>query len=251
MKLQRKILLTNIFFVVTATSLFLSYSVGHAEDLIVAFPGNLPPWTLKSCDGGITLEIVRKSLHNSGHNLRVQYLSLKQLNDRIVADADAHAQVESKKVTGYYSDELIEFNTSLISLSPNKYNIQNISDLYDKNIIAFPNASQLFGSDFQSMTQVNPFYEEMADQELQVVNLYNDKTDLILIDRNVFLYFRNTTSMTNTSMPITYHHIPGLTEKSPTFVVFKQKEMRDDFNNGLRQLKNNGDYYDIFYKYTR
>jgi len=96
-----------------------------------------------------------------------------------------------------------------------------------------------------------PAYQEVRDQEHQIVQLYNGETEFILIDMHVFLYFRQITAMTNTSMPISHHLVPGLTQKSPAFVIFKSKDLRNDFNTGLQQLKNSGDYNDIFYRYTK
>lgn len=221
-----------------------------AKELTIAFPANLPPWTLQAKDSGITLEIVRKSLEIKDHSLKTKYFTLEQLNQIIDTDSDAHAQVESQRMNGYYSDEILNFQTSLISLKHNGFEIETVNDLKNKRIIAFQNASILFGDSFRNMAQSNSRYQEIVDQERQVVQLYNDQTDLILIDKYIFLYFRRITTMTNTSMSVVYHQIPGLTEKSPAFVVFRNKGLRDDFNIGLQQLKENGDYYDIIYKYT-
>lgn len=242
-QLKMSFWITTILILVSCNSL-------SAKDILIAFPSSLPPWTLQASDAGITLEIVRESLKIRGHRLKTKYLSLKQLNRTLETDSDAHAQVESREMKGYYSDKIMDFQTSLISLKPNGFKIQKINDLNDKQIISFQNASVLFGNAFQAMTQTNPRYQEIADQERQVVQLYNGQTDLILIDRHIFLYFRRSTAMTNTSMSIAYHQIPGLTDKSPAFVVFQDKDLRDDFNTGLQQLKDSGDYYDIFYKYT-
>lgn len=235
----------------TIVLILLTHNYIFADELKVAFPSNIPPWTLQAEDSGITVEVVRKSLNIRGHKLKTRYLSLKQLNSIIDPDVDAHAQVESRKINGYYSDMVMEFQTSLISLKPNGFSIHTVNDLNNRHITAFLNASVLFGATFQSMAHNNPDYNEIGDQEQQVVLLYNGKTDFILIDRNIFLYFRQITAITNTSMPIVYHIIPGLTEKSPAFVVFKDENLRNDFNAGLQQLKNSGNYNDIVYKYTK
>lgn len=224
---------------------------GFAKQLTICFPSNLPPWTLQKNDSGITIEIVRKSLKNRGYDLKTRYLTLKYLNQPVDSEVDANAQVESKDLPGFYSDQLLEFQTSLISLKPQNFSVHSVHDLIEKRIIAFQNASILFGDEFQNMANNNPYYREVVNQESQVVLLYQGKVDLILMDRNIFLYFRSVTSQANTSMPITYHQVNGLTEKSPTFVVFNSKQIRDHFNAGLKQLIESGEYYDIFYKYTR
>lgn len=223
----------------------------RAGDLTIAFPAHLPPWTLQKEDTGITVEIVRRSLRNSGYQVLTTYITLKQLNRSMAAGIDAHAQVESRRMNGHYSEKFMDFQTSLVSLAPMGLSVHAIGELSAHRIIAFENAARLFGKDFEAMARENRNYAEMADQERQVAALYDGLTDLILIDRSIFLYFRKITALTNTSMPVTYHEVPGLTIKAPAFVVFRDKALCDAFNDGLRQLKATGDYYDIFYKYTR
>lgn len=177
---------------------FLSCGNLFAKDLQIAFPAKLPPWTLQADDAGITVEIVRDSLKIMGHQVKIKYLSLKALNHAMEPDMDAHAQVESKNLTGHYSDKIMAFQTSLISLKPSGLEVHTMNDLDDKRIGAFQNASKLFDNSFLAMTRTNPHYQEIINQELQVVRLYNGQTDLILIDKNTFLYFRQITAMTNT-----------------------------------------------------
>lgn len=127
-----------------------SGSIVWTKDLCIVFPLNLPPWTLQADDSGIAVDIVRKSLKLKGHHLKTEYLSLKLLNLALKADCDAHAQVESRTLKGFYSDKILDFQTSLISLKPNGFIIGSVNDLQDKHIIAFPNASVLFGNAFQA-----------------------------------------------------------------------------------------------------
>ena len=95
--------------------------------------------------------------------------------------------------------------------------------------------SGLLGIAFEVMAKNNSGYQEIADQELPVVRIYNCETDWLLMDRQIFLYFRRITTMTNTSMPIRHHQITCLTEKSPAFVVFKNTTFRNDFDLSFQQ----------------
>lgn len=217
----------------------------------VGFPRNLPPWTLQEVESGITIEIVRGAMQHHGYAVLPVFMTLAELNEGIAPQLDAHAQVESRSLEGYYSKKILDFETSLISLRYNQFHLGRVEQLGDKRIAAFQNASFLFGPEFKKITELNPDYRELEDQEKQVVLLYNGRVDLILIDKRVFLYFRRITSMTNTSMPVQYHDIPGLTIVSPAFVVFRTREMRDLFNEGLDLMMKSNHYYDIFYTYIR
>lgn len=219
--------------------------------LRVGFPRNLPPWTLQSEMSGITIEIVQGVMRYHGYSVSPVFLSLTELNEGIAPQLDAHAQVESRNLEGYYSKKILDFETSLVSLRYNQFDIDRMRHLGDKRIAAFQNASFLFGPEFREMSRSNPDYMELEDQEQQVVLLYNGRVDVILIDKRIFLYFRRITSRTNTSMPVRFHEVPGLTIVSPAFVVFRSREMRDLFDEGLESMMNENLYYDIFYKYVR
>lgn len=240
---------TSFIFILGSLLLVWSPFQTFSTELVIAFPSNLPPWIQEKENRGITIDLVQKSFAPTGYTLQIKYLSLKQLNQPLKEGYDAYAQVESPHLKGHYSDKLVEFQTSLISLKPLRLNIQTIDDLQDMKVIAFQNASYLFGETFHKMTKTNPNYQEMANQEIQVVQLYKGQTDVILVDRNIFLYFRRITSKANTSMPVTYHHIPGLTELSATFVLFRDEKIRDAFNKGLSNLRERGEYADIVYHY--
>jgi polar amino acid transport system substrate-binding protein len=248
-----KIEMQKIGWIVVSILLFLFFSVFQvrAKELSIAFPVNIPPWTIQKNNSGITIDILQKAFMLKGYTVKIKYLSLKELNQSIGNNVDAHAQVESRSIKGYYSKQIAHFHTSLISLAPKRISLSTIHDLKNKHIVAFQNASLLFGKDFQKMTQSNSGYKEMANQESQIVQLYNGQTDVILLDRQIFLYFRRITSLTNTSMSVKYHNLKYLTHKSPTFVVFRNVKIRDTFNTALKKLRKNGEYYNIFYKYVR
>jgi polar amino acid transport system substrate-binding protein len=222
-----------------------------AQELSIAFPANLPPWTIQLQNSGIAVDTVRESLKLMGYMLKPEYMPLKDLNQSIGLKRDGHALVESPSLKGAYSKKISDFQTCLISLMPQRFTISSVNDLYDKRFVAFPNASLLFGKAFQKMVQTNIHYTEIADQEHQIVQLYNGQTDIILADKQIFLYFRKKTALTNTSMPIKYHDVKGITEISPAFVVFSNAKFRDRFDKGLEKLKASGEYYHIFYKYSR
>ncbi|MBF0279737.1 MAG: transporter substrate-binding domain-containing protein [SAR324 cluster bacterium] len=241
----------GISFIAWSAIVVLCASKGSAQEVSIAFPGNLPPWVMDNKEQGITLEIVRESFKMVGSTVKPSFLSLKALNQVIAPDLDAHAQVESLSLNGHYSKMFAEFQTSLISLKPNRIVIKSINDIKDKRIAAYQNASLLFGTVFQQMSQNNPHYRELANQEQQVVQLYDGLADLILLDRSIFLYFRRITAETNTSMSITFHQVPGLTAPSPVFLVFHDAKLREKFNVGLDLLKEVGEYNNIFYKYVR
>jgi polar amino acid transport system substrate-binding protein len=238
-------------FILIVALVLVAGSEFSAQELSIAFPADLPPWTIQDQNSGIAVDTVRESFKIMGYMLKPEYMPLKDLNRAIGLKRDGHALVESLFLEGAYSKKISDFQTCLISLMPQRLAISSVSDLYDKRFVAFPNASLLFGKAFQKMAQTNRHYTEIANQEHQIVQLYNGQTDIILADKQIFLYFRKITALTNTSMPIMYHDVKGITEISPAFVVFRNARFRDIFDKGLEKLKVSGEYNNIFYKYSR
>jgi len=87
-----------------------------------------------------------------------------------------------------------------------------------------------------------------------VALLFKRRVDLILLDRSIFYYWRNTINYVNTSAGVTFHDLPSISTMavdSPTQTVFKDETLRDDFNYGLRRLRNSGLYQQIINRYLR
>ena len=91
----------------------------------------------------------------------------------------------SKEV--YYSDEYITYNNIVVSI--NDFQINNLKDLKNKKIIAFQNATIYLGKEFENEVKNNKNYAEIANQEAQVASLMNGRTEVIVIDENIFKYY--------------------------------------------------------------
>jgi polar amino acid transport system substrate-binding protein len=217
----------------------------------VVFPNNLAPWVIEKSHSGIMVDIVRNALSFQGYSLKPSYQNLKQINTCIPKNVDANAQVESDAVKGYYSRKVAEFETSLISLKSNRVNIRSITELKTKKITAFLNAKRLFGIPFAEAMQANPEYKETGDQEKQVAMLFNRQADLILLDRKIFNYVRQTTHLADTSAPVDFHTVQNLTGPSPVFVVFREKKYREMFDAGFQKLIERGQIEKINHDYIK
>ena len=239
-----------------AVILLCSGFMAQAKNIVVVFPQQIPPWVNNDGTGGIAVEIVKKSLAISGLNLVPHFVPFsrmsKAINEKYV---HAVAMVEGRKVKGnfFYSDPTTKFTTSLISLSENKFVLSDIQELRGKRVLAFLDARNVF-KDVGLLAKNNLNYEEMSNQQSQVAMLFKKRTDFILIDRNIFNYWRNTLTYVNTSAALTFHDLPSISSivvESPTELVFKNVVLRDQFNTGLRQLRNSGEYLQIVNKHLR
>ncbi|WP_281560021.1 transporter substrate-binding domain-containing protein [Thalassomonas sp. RHCl1] len=141
----------------------------------------------------------------------------------------------------------------MISLKQQDFTIEAMADLKDKRVLAFQDASKIF-PDLGWLHKANPLYQEMANQESQVALLFKQRVDLIVLDRSIFYYWRNSINYVNTGAGVTFHELSSISAMevdSPTQTVFKDKTLRDDFNFGLQRLRDTGLYQKIVSRYLR
>ena len=98
----------------------------------------------------------------------------------------------------------------------------------------------------------NAQYREVADQIVQLVLLFKERTDVIVMDLNIFNYFRKQAQtlqrLTDAELnePVTVHQIFPPTAYR---FAFRTERQRDDFNAGLAAIQANGVYAQLFKKY--
>ena len=222
-----------------------------AEELKLAVSLTLPPFVFADTDSGIDLEIVKEALASKGYTVKPVYM----VYGRTAADLNAGKVDGALTVTKergldnvYLSDQYICYQNVVVSLKSKGYHITEIKDLADKKIIAFQDATKILGSDFAKAAKSSPSYYEIPDQENQVALLFKNRTDVIVLDINIFKYYQQNTKKADTSQAV---DIVKLFPASCYSVGFISEKVRDDFNEGLRELRESGRYDEIFKKYIK
>ena len=224
----------------------LLFQILLAKELQVVFGDSLPPYVIPK-KSGIELDILKKALNFKGYEVVPVFLPSARLTKTIKEGKyDAYALVNEnlgiKNV--FLSNEYIKYENIVVSIID--FNIKNINDLKGKSIIAFQNASIYLGKEFESMSKGNKNYKELASQEAQVASLMNGRVDLIILDKKIFQYYLKNSKLFKPSHYILYDIFPSTSYK----VAFKDKEIRDDFNEGLKLMKSSGEYEKIIKKYV-
>lgn len=217
-----------------------------AKELTLATSLSIPPYIIKETESGIQLEIVREALKLKGHTLKkMSYVS----NNRVLRmlqlkQVDGVINIPPNVPNAFYSDMIIEYENVAISLEEKGFQIKSIADLSDKRITGFQNASKFLGAEFGAMAKANRRYSEVVNQFAQVDQLFRKRTDVVIGDKRIFLYFReqyrNTANTVgDASLPIvTFDVLPF----SPRKAAFHDEALRDDFNEGLQALRESGRY---------
>jgi polar amino acid transport system substrate-binding protein len=229
----------------------------QAAELTIAFSVDTPPYAMEKANSGIEIEIVRAALKHKGHSFKVRQMSYRQLDDAVTEKGmDAAATVLKKDDGTYYSENYIIFKNYAITRKSSGIKIDRVAVLKGKSIVAWENAYKDLGPEFESLfspTVELPYrkkYREIADQAKQVEMFWKKEAEVIVIDKSVMLWFtKQLGEKVGTPEELVYHKI--FPEKTEFRIGFKNKQIRDDFNAGLKQIRENGVYQKIYDKYLK
>lgn len=217
-----------------------------AEKISMVIGLALPPYVIADRDTGIELEIVRESLAYRGHELvpvYVPFWRVLSMLEQGLTDAAMTVNEDSGISDGvFYSRSHITYQNQVIGLKSRSYPITEIKDLTPYSILAFQSARKYLGDEFAAMASENPQYQEIARQAKQVTMLYSGRIDLVVMDKNIFNYYRQQEVRVGTDADIQRFE---LFPPSHYKVAFIRADWRDDFDAGLQHLIESGRYQAI------
>lgn len=208
----------------------------------------LPPYIIPESNNGMEYDIVKEALAKKGHLLKLRLVPFIRVIVDYAKYDGAITINEASGVKGYYSDVVITYQNYAISLKDKKISINKIQDLGNKKIVAFQNATKYLKDRYKTVVMSNPHYIEMANQESQVKMLFSGRTDAVVMDCNIFKYYRKKVFDMDAGAEVVYHEIfPGSDYK----VLFNNQTLRDEFNQALDELKSSGRYQQIVNSYIQ
>ncbi len=229
----------------------------QAEELVIAFSLDAPPYVMDEGKTGIEIEIVRAALAPKGYKFTVRQMPYGELADAVSWEGvDAAATVTKLDNGSFYSDEYITFHNAALTRQSAGLKIDSIEDLKGKTIVAWENAYEDLGPKFAALFSPDvkaPYrdkYREIANQSDQVEMFWKGEAEVIVIDVAVMKWFTQELSgEVDTKAPLVEHKIFSADTKFR--ISFKSEQVRDDFNAGLKQLRASGEYEQIYAKYLR
>lgn len=200
---------------------------------------------------GFEVDIVRESLGQKGYEVQFILQPLKRTKlsfkekkvDGVLTVKKHYPQVKG----AFFSHDYITYHNFALTLACNNFKINSVKDLAEKEIIAFQQAKFALGKEFQAMVTENPGYKEIASQKSQIGMFYHKRTEVIIIDDCIFKYYKIKLKNIPTHRAVTFHDI---FKPSSYKIAFREKGIRNAFNEGLKELKNSGRYLHIIQSYT-
>ena len=211
-----------------------------------------PPYMYdKSSERGIEEHLVRRALNQRGLSVsEVRQMPIKRGQDVLLdhAELDYSVGVLENETDGlFYSDDFIKYENVAISRKKDQLRIQRIEDLKAYEVVAWSKAYNMLGDEFKQAYKPEnrpDNYTEVFDQKLQHKRFFQEEADVILVDKNIFQWYVNQYKRKyKADQEYDIHYI----FEEPTWVKvsFRDERLRDEFNQGLKYLKESGQYNEI------
>lgn len=224
----------------------------EATRLLKMGVAQFPPYAYKTDTGeikGLEVEILRTCFTDSPYQIDYVHLPYGRLPIELANKTiDGHITTLPTAHSEFYYSQVVapEYHAVAISLTENKIELNSVSDLSNKSIIAHQRATQYYGQQYAAIAKKNGLkYRELADQMQQIKLLYNNLADVIVIGKNIFYFFKNQ-AIFNTNKAIDIHPILG--GKVGYHNVFNSAAARDYFDKCLVEIKKNGRYQELVEK---
>lgn len=227
----------------------------HADEIRMAFGEKIPPFVFPETDSGIEIEVIGESLAYRGHTLKPVYFSFARVpmsfKSQQVDATMTDLGEDLRPYGGYYGDPAVFYDNVFFTLQDRHLVINKPEDLKGLSVISFQGAAKRYPDWLDAVREANLYFEQ-NNQELQVLTLNAGRYDVVLSDRNIFKYF--TLKLIREQgfhpRPLEEHHFVKFNPLNYR-PVFRSRQVRDDFNAGLKHLKDTGRYQAIYDHYLK
>ena len=227
--------------------LLLPFSVSSkAIDVVVGW--NKPPYVISQENSGFEVDVVRAILADMEHDLSPIYVPFgrtarfleNNLTDVGLTQNSAHVLD-----TAILSDPYVVYQNVAVTRADRKLEINSIEDLRGKSIVGFQTANVVLGEVFHNIVSDQTAYMEMARQDRQVDMLMRGHVDVIILDRNIFNYFKSNNRAYSDDEIVFHELFPA----SSSSAAIPDQELREAFNDRLHMLIESGGYQQLLDKY--
>ena len=174
------------------TALLYSF-IASSEQLDVVVGWDKPPYVMSADHSGFELELTRAILKELGHELSPIYVpfgrTARLLKDNAV-DIALTLNRAHKVSADILSDPYVVYQNVAVTREDRNIAVKGLASLRGKSIIAFQTAQTVLGKEYGNSLASQPNYIEMARQDRQVNMLMLGSVDAVIMDRNIFSYFK-------------------------------------------------------------
>ncbi len=232
----------------------------ESDELSIAFGINRPPFVYQEDNQwkGFEIKLVAEALKFKGHVItNTKHFANKRLGLAVSnMGFDGAAAVQYQDDGTFYLENFISYQNFAISRKMDNLKITSIKDLTQYKPVAWQNAYINLGQEYAKHFGPNVTldymkdYIEFVNQDNQNSYFWHGRANVIIIDKTIFLWHRKRLyPKYKTQVEMVYHN---LFDKHTHYKAnFKSQAIRDDFNLGLKHLRDSGRYQKIIDKYIR
>ncbi|MDF2180265.1 ABC transporter substrate-binding protein [Aliiglaciecola sp. CAU 1673] len=223
--------------------------MAQAKEIDVAFGWSKPPYVIEKEERGFELELVRNVLKRLDLDMNPVFVPFGRSHYLLkMGKVEAAVTLKESMDVGeaHLSDIYINYHNVAISLKGRDIVINAVNDLFPHSVVAFQNASVVLGDEFSQISEGARFYLEMPDQSKQVEMLLRAKTDVVVMDVNIFNYLsRHLTGRPFMDNVVVHEIFPATRYR----VGFVDAQVRDAFNRELAAYRESPEYQALVDKY--
>lgn len=208
-----------------------------------------PPFIIEKNGAGLQLDIIREAFTAVNHSVSFSHIPLGRsisAFNRFNVDGIVTLPVDYKHPGIYISKPYVKYQNVAVSLSSENFALSSIQDLTGKNVIAFQNAKKFLGDEYNASVSLSTDYREIANQMQQIRMLFSRRTQVIILDVNIFKFFVKSNIDGHYNKAFTIHYIFDEREYA---AGFNTKQQRDLFDQGIGLIKEQGIYQLVLDRY--
>lgn len=216
-------------------------------DMLAGLPK--PPFIIEKNGAGLQLDIIREAFMSVNYNVSFSHVPLGRSITgfkRFNTDGIAILPVDYQHPSVYVSKPYIKYQNVAVSLSDRNFIFDSIKGLTGKSVIAFQNAKKFLGDEYNASVGLSINYRELAEQTQQIEMLFARRTEVIILDINIFKYFVKSHVGGRYNQDFRVHYIFDEREYA---AGFKTEQHRNLFDLGIAKIKEQGVYQLVLDRY--
>ncbi len=171
-----------------------------AAPLNVLVGQNKPPYIRLENVSGYEIELLREVVRRMGHEAVFVFVPNSRIRGLLESGNGDIATLQPNEPDEpglFFSQPYIRYQNIAISRRRDELTLQHPADLAGKSVIAFQGATKVLGPDYRDSMAQNADYQETVDQRAQVDMLLFGRTQVVVLDRNIFTFH-----MQNAAQPV-------------------------------------------------
>jgi len=223
--------------------------IANAEKINIAVGWTKPPYVIEKDNSGFEIDMLKVIFKNMGHELNLIYAPFGRSHTLLKQGLVEVGMTMSLRLNispAVFSNSYITYQNVAISLKGRGISIKDISELSKHTIVAFQNASIYLGEDYLKASKHSSFYMEVPDQRKQVAMLLKGRTDIVVMDINIFNHLSKEILGKDHMNNVDVHRVFPANEYH---LGFYDETLKSQFNKELIEYKKTDSYQQLIKKY--